>query len=365
MKIVFVNSCGYFGGAEIWHLNTAIWMKERGHQVTIMARPGPLAERAQKADIPVITVPMSFDLDLLSFVKAYAYFRQEKPDLVILNDQRECRLIAPAAMLAGVKVRVQRKAWPFLKGSWRDRLVYGKFVTHMFGSSEAVTELFKEKSGLPPDRISLIPTGIDISGFTGEEKSESRDKLGLPRQAFIIGSVGRLVSQKAFDVLIRAASVLKENGHEFMVAIAGEGPLEEGLRDLADKLGVREAIKFMGFVEDMPAFFSALDIYVSSSRMESRARSMSEAMAAGLPIITTDAPGNDELVVKSGSGIVVPADAPQKLAEAVENFMTDSVLLERYGKNAKDYAVTELDSKIIVEKLEQYLEGLLADETGA
>jgi len=123
--MVFVNSCPYFGGAEKWHLEAALAMKERGHQVRMMVRSNrPLAKRAREAGLAVFELPMSFDLDLYSFVRAYFYFRRVRPDVILLNDQRECRVVAPAAALAGVAARVQRKGWPYLKGSWRDRLVY-------------------------------------------------------------------------------------------------------------------------------------------------------------------------------------------------------------------------------------------------
>jgi glycosyltransferase involved in cell wall biosynthesis len=305
----------------MWHLRTALWFQDHGHEVKMLLRKGPLADKAFGKGLPVKTIPMAFDLDIYSFFISCLYFLKEKPDLILLNDQRECRLIAPAAAVCGVKVRLQRKGWPFLKGSWRDKLLYRFGVTDLIVSSEAVYKVFAEKSGLPEDRITIVLKGLDLKDYEGHDPCNFRDEHKIPHKDIVLGSTGRLVSQKGFDVLIKAVSKLNRRGLDIWAVIAGEGPLRDELQELIKEAGLEDKVLLPGFIDNVPGFLSSLDIFIQASRMESRSYALSEGMAAGLPVITNDAPGNDELVENEKSGLIVPVDNPEALSDAVERLM--------------------------------------------
>jgi len=358
MKIVFINSCEYMGGAELWHLRTALAFRERDHDVSMMLRPGPLAERSREQGLPVVILPMAFDLDLFSSFKALSYFRREKPDLVLLNDQRECRVIAPAAALAGIGARVQRKGWPYLKGSWRDRMVYRRFVTHLIANSDAIAQIFRRRSGLAPDKIRVFPNGIDIERFKEGEGASFRERIGVSESDTLIGAAGRLVTQKGFDTLVKALGSLLEDGAELKACIAGDGPERERLEALAQEAGVSDRLIFPGHVDDMPSFLAGLDLFVFPSRMEGRSNALAEAMAAGLPVIATDIPGNDELIAHEKSGILVPPEDPDAYAQAIKRLLEDRELAERLGRAAREYVETNMDVDKILDELEFYLESL-------
>ena len=109
----------------------------------------------------------------------------------------------------------------------------------------------------------------------------------------------------------------------------------------------------------MPGFLVSLDIFVQASRMESRSYSLSEAMAAGLPVISNNAPGNDELVENEKSGLIVPVDDPGSLADAVQRLINDKNLAESLGKEAFKYVEDELDSDKILNEFESFLNKLI------
>jgi glycosyltransferase involved in cell wall biosynthesis len=358
VKIVFVNSCPYLGGAELWHLRTALKLRERGHHVAMLLRPGALAQKAREEDLPVATLPMAFDLDLLSFFQALAYFRRERPDLVLLNDQRECRIIAPAAALAGIKARVQRKGWPFLKGSWRDRITYRFFITDVIANAEAVARVFREKSGMDPARIRTFPNGVDLARFGDADRMEFRERLLANPGEALIGAAGRLVSQKGFDLLVLALNMLAEEGVAFCAAIAGRGPELELLGKMARDAGVSGRVVLLGQVEDMPDFLAALDVFVFPSRMEGRSNALAEAMASCVPIVATDIPGNDELIVHEKTGLLVPAEDPRALSRAIKRIILDKELAQRLAGQARAYAERNLDSVKILDEIEAYFKEL-------
>lgn len=365
MKITFVNSCAYLGGAELWHLRTAKALAARGHQIAVMARTGgPLAAEARKARLRVMTLPFSFDLDPVSFFRALSFFKKEKPDLVLLNDQRECRIVAPAARLAGVRVRVQRKGWPFLKGSFRDRLVYRHAVTHLFAPSEAVANVFRANSGLPPERVTVIPNSVAPVFFQTLDRENSRQQLGLPGDEPVIGTAGRLVTQKGFDLLIAAAGQLWAGGLRPWIVIAGEGPEKESLQNLAVKFGIRYNFLLAGQVADVPAFLAALDFFVFPSRQEGRSNALAEAMAAGLPIIASNIPGNDEMIEHERTGLLAPPEDPSALARALARMLDDRELAGRLGRAAGTWAKDHLDEQNILGDLENYFQRLIGPGSG-
>ncbi len=367
MNIVFVNSCPYMGGAEMWHLRTAVAFRQRGHVVNMLVRPGPLAERARKAGLPVTALPLSFDLDLYSFAKAFMLFKKLRPDVVLLNDQRECRNVAPAAALAGVPVRVQRKGWPFLKGSWRDRLVYRYAVKNVIANSEDIAALFRAKSGLPPGRIAVFANGFDLESFRPakgpDEKKEQRKKWNADEAGFVLGTASRLVEQKGLPLLIDAVRLLLDKGIDARLLMAGEGELESELLSRAEQKGVLDRVRLVGRVDDMPSFLQGLDVFVFASLSEGRSNALAEALATGLPVVATDIPGNAELVRNEKNGLLVPPDDAQAFADAVKRVVEDCSLRENLGSEARRFALRELDQEKILARLEDHLRALIEEES--
>jgi glycosyltransferase involved in cell wall biosynthesis len=312
----------------------------------------------------VIALPFSFDLDPVTFFRALNFFKKDKPDLVLLNDQRECRIVAPAARLAGVRVRVQRKGWPFLKGSFRDRLVYRHAVTHLFAPSEAVAKIFRANSGLPPERVAVIANSVAPVFFKTTDRENARQQLGLPFDEPVIGTAGRLVTQKGFDLLIEAAGQLWTGGLRPWIVIAGDGPEKESLQNLAVKFGIRYNFLLAGQVADMPAFLAALDFFVFPSRQEGRSNALAEAMAAGLGIIASDIPGNDEMIENETTGLLVPPEDPAALARALARMLNDPGLAGRLGRAAGTWARDHLDEQKLLDILENYFRSLIGAGSG-
>jgi len=365
MNIVFVNSCPYMGGAEMWHLRTALAFRERGHAVNMLVRPGPLAERAREAGLSVTTLPMGFDLDLYSFARAFMFFKKLRPDVVLLNDQRECRTVAPAAALAGVPVRVQRKGWPFLKGSWRDRLIYRHAVKHVIANSEDIAALFRAKSGLPSERIAVFANGFDLARFrpadSPDEKKECRKKWDASEAGIVLGTASRLVEQKGLPLLIDAVRVLTDIGIDATLVVAGEGRLESDLLSRAEQKGVLDRVRLAGRVDDMPSFLQALDVFVFASLSEGRSNALAEALATGLPVVATDIPGNAELVKNEKNGLLVPLEDTRAFADAVKRLVEDSALREELSGEARRLALRELDQEKILAELEDHLCALVRE----
>ena len=184
---------------------------------------------------------------------------------------------------------------------------------------------------MPDLDIKVIPNGIDTEKFHPSEKQS----LTKPIRAL---TVCRLISRKRIDLLIGSVARAKEFGLDIRLNIAGQGNLMGHLQKLAGELNVAEGVNFMGRVsaEGMPQLYQDNDIFVMSSDHEGMSNAMLEAMATGLPIITTRCEGVEELI--ADNGIVVEDANAESIARAIEKLADDELLYERMRQAAKKRA---------------------------
>lgn len=164
----------------------------------------------------------------------------------------------------------------------------------------------------------VIPNPALPSEDRGENSS---DKL-LDRPSLI--AVGRLHQQKGFDILLQAFAKLKDSHPEWRLIILGEGELRSELETLRDRLGLAERVNFRGVVKNPSDFLKQADIFVMSSRFEGFPNALCEAMACGLPVISTDClSGPKEIICDGVDGILVPNEDVSALAAAMERLMSN------------------------------------------
>ena len=185
-----------------------------------------------------------------------------------------------------------------------------------------------EQSGILPDfreKCHVIPLGIDATRFTSPTASvrELADKLRASLRHPLVVFVGRLVRYKGLDVLLRALARTTASA-----VIVGSGPMRMDLERIARREGIEERVTFAGFVSDrdLPAYLCAADMFAlpSVSRNEAFGICQLEAMAAGLPVISTDLPGGVPWVNQHNeTGIIVPPGDVQSLADAIETLVSN------------------------------------------
>nr|WP_246325268.1 glycosyltransferase [Dissulfurirhabdus thermomarina] len=178
----------------------------------------------------------------------------------------------------------------------------------------------------PEARVRVIYNGIDVAAFArpGVDRAEARRRLGLPAEGWIWGTAGRLSPVKGHDVLLRAWAEGGLGARGASLALAGAGPLRDGLEVLAADLGIRGQVAFLGELRDMPLFYAALDGFVFPSRHEGFGLALVEALAAGLPAVASAVGGIPEVLgplPAAGAAALVPPDDPGALAAALARFM--------------------------------------------
>jgi glycosyltransferase involved in cell wall biosynthesis len=181
--------------------------------------------------------------------------------------------------------------------------------------------------------IDVIPNGVELDRFNPVQKKERKDVLRLL-------TVGRLSVTKRVEMLIEAVERLDRDGHSVRFAIVGGGGMEKQVRQMVIQKGLSHIIDVTGRVatENMPDLYNSSDIFISASMQEGMSNAMLEAMASGLPIITTQCEGVEELM--ADNGIVVEQADAASIAEAIVNLAQDGESYERMCIAARRQAET-------------------------
>jgi glycosyltransferase involved in cell wall biosynthesis len=219
--------------------------------------------------------------------------------------------------LRGTEARLVRSGWG------RRRVAAAlRRATRVFTVSDSLRRLALAV-GAAPERVAVVPNGVDTGRFHRVDRDEARRALGIGPDAPVLISVGTLVERKGFHRVIEILPGLRSQFPELVYLVVGgagpEGDMGGELRQQAEALGVAEAVRFLGpkAPDELRGPLSAADLFVLPTRNEGWANVFLEAMACGLPVIATDVGGNREVVASPALGTIVPFGDRDALAAAV------------------------------------------------
>lgn len=205
---------------------------------------------------------------------------------------------------------------------WNRRLVVNRFRSRLLllGVSDAICdEIRADLKDWPVHQVQRLYNRIDIPAVKDSQlgRDEARHHLGLPQDAWVIGNVGRLHPDKDQDTLIRGfALALPALPPGSLLAIMGTGRLESRLKALVTELGLDDSVVFLGQVRNGRDYFKAFDVFALTSDNEPFGMVLLEAMAAGVPLVSSDSGGAREIV--SGIGRLFPLGDAQALARQLQ-----------------------------------------------
>ena len=167
------------------------------------------------------------------------------------------------------------------------------------------------------------------------------------REKVIVGA-GRLSNQKNFPLLISAFARIADKFPEYKLVIYGKGNLLDSLQALAKEKSISDRVEFPGFVPDMPERLEKASMFVLSSDYEGMPNALMEAMASGLPCVSTDCGGGGaRFLIKDGeNGLLVPQKDEEKMAAAMERILSDEVFAKKIGENARKLQETLAPDRI-------------------
>jgi glycosyltransferase involved in cell wall biosynthesis len=184
---------------------------------------------------------------------------------------------------------------------------------------------------LPSVKIDVIPNGVELEKFFPAKNKQPTEELGLV-------TTGRLSPTKRIDVLIDTVEILRNKGYKVRFVVVGAGVLEQQLKQMISQKKLDSCIEMTGRVEreKMPDLYRDSDIYISASMTEGMSNSMLEALASGLPIVTTRCEGLDELI--NNNGVIIENPVPEEISKAIMNLADHRQTLTHFSAVARERA---------------------------
>jgi glycosyltransferase involved in cell wall biosynthesis len=257
-------------------------------------------------------------------------FRKEKVGALITNLSGDMKVASLAGKLSGVSRIIYRRGSAIpIRNSLINRYLFRRVLTRIMANSRETkrTILANNPALVPEDKIKVIYNGVHLNRYHQDIKPLYVAQPG----EIVLGSAGRLSEEKGHFHLIEIMHLLKDNSKRFKLLIAGEGRLLQQLQRRSRKLGVEERVEFLGFVDEMPAFFRSLDIFLLSSHYEGFGYVLAEAMASRIPVVAFDIKSSSEIVVQGETGFITERNNPQEMAKRIQELVEDSSLREKMG----------------------------------
>jgi glycosyltransferase involved in cell wall biosynthesis len=221
---------------------------------------------------------------------------------------------------------------------------------------QVAMEAVKRRVALP-GRIAVIPSAVDLDDVPAGAHPYGRKELGVPAGVPLIGTVGRLSAQKAPLDFLQMAAVVVRSVPDARFAMIGDGPMEEGVRAAADRLGIEVILP--GFREDALKIAASFDIFVMPSLYEGLGRSLTEALAAGRPVVASAVNGVLDLVVHGATGLLTPPGDPAALAQSVLWLLDHPDQAEAMGRQGRAVVRELFHQRGMCESLDELYRELL------
>ncbi|MHB0875608.1 MAG: glycosyltransferase family 4 protein [Anaerolineae bacterium] len=218
--------------------------------------------------------------------------------------------------------------------------IYPLTYTATTGVSQEICQRLDGRLGarLRRRHLEYIPNAMDFGRFANVsvDRAALRAELGIPATSPVVGTVGRLTAQKGYDQLLAAAAVLFARLPQARLLVVGDGDLRLALESQAAALGIADRVIFTGARPDVERLLRAMDVFACSSLWEGLPTVMMEAMAAGVPVVATDIPGNRDLIRHGESGWLVPLGEPEAMALQLAGLLQSPQGNEAVAARARD-----------------------------
>ena len=322
IHVTHILAPAHVGGLERVVQGLARGHAGRGERVTVIAvlEHGQSCQFAEElggaVEMTVIRAGARAYLKERSLIRAA--LRAGRPDVVHTHGFRPDVIGGSAARSLGIPV--VSTVHGFTGGGWRIEL-YERLQCRALGSADAVVAVASDTArrlierGVPAERIQVIPNGWTGHDTPPLERSEARVALGLPRDATVVGWVGRMSSEKAPLLLVRAVERMTDD-HRPLVIFIGDGPERATCERAVALAGLGDSVRFVGNVQRAARVFRAFDVFCLTSDTEGTPIALLEAMAAGVPIVATAVGGVPDILSDESAWLVEPRDA-DALARAV------------------------------------------------
>lgn len=375
IAIIQASDPAAFGGEEIQTIALVEGLREKFDFILVVAGEGPFSKEARSEGIEVKVVPMR-EMGTSSAIIALSSFLKEKQAKIVHTlDIRSNFLGRLAAKRARVPAVVATRhemyysaGFDFGKKVRRflylllDRLT-AHFCDLFIVVSRAIEQELIRWERIPPRKIKLIYNGIDLREMDRRASVLPRDevanRLGLDESHLVVGSVGRLISEKGYETLVLAARAIVRSFPKVCFLLVGKGSDRQRLQELVEEFGLEDRFRFLGFQEEPLRFVNLFDVFVLPSIHEGFGLTVLEAMAFQKPVVATRVGGIPEIVADGESGILVPPRNPEALAEAILTLLKNRTKATEMGKCGRKIVEKSFRLEDMLQRTEKVYDKLL------
>lgn len=333
--------------------------------VCVLREGGPLEEELLKEDIRIIKLPHSNNsVDHLSFWKLYKIFKEEKPDIIHTHNTQPFIEGGIAALLAGIPVKIHTdhgRQFPDKRRYMYAERIFSHFTNQIIAVSESLKDDISRYEGIRPDKIMVIPNGIDGGKYNIKiDKNKKRRELDIDNKYnIILGFVGRLSPEKGLIYLVKAMEAIVKEFPNVLLLIVGEGVLLEELKRESIALGIERNIRFLGPRSDINEILGILDIFVLPSLREGLPLVLLEAAVASLPIIATDVGGNNQVVKHGINGLLVKHGDAAPICDALRQLILNDKMRQGFGRKSYNLFINNFTIEKMISEYENIYQSCL------
>lgn len=323
---------------------TAELLRSRGHRVQVACAPRtPLyADLTRRGFAPFPFRPCGY-VDPMATVRLARWLRRQGVEIVHCHFSRDLWAVVPAAQLAGgvPVVLIKHVGTMHPKRDPLHRWLYQN-VAQAWAISRVIRDNLLATHPLPAEKVEIVHQGLDLAKFRvpTEVRRRVRREFGFAEKALVVGIIGRLEPGKGhLEFLQMAGRVARQVPQSAFLVVGtptrGEEFRAEPIFRLAKELNLGPRLVFAGFRQDIPAVLAAMDVFAFPSRAEAFGLVLIEAMAAGVPVVSTASDGVLDIVVDGQSGLLVPPQDVAALEKAVLRLLASPELRLQLGREGQ------------------------------
>ncbi|NII11167.1 TIGR03088 family PEP-CTERM/XrtA system glycosyltransferase [Oleiagrimonas sp. C23AA] len=346
------------------------------HAVICLQGYGDFRDRIEPEDVRCLALDKRPGKDWRCYLRLWRVLRSVKPDIVHTYNFGALDT-APVARLAGVRrvVHAERgrdAADPNGENRKYRLLRRGllPFIDRYLAVSADLRNWLTANVGIPAERVTCIPNGIDVAAFA-DASSDPAERVLLrdfaPPGSLLIGTVGRLDAVKDQTGLISAfgclCEALPDQRTRLRLVVVGEGTQRPALESHIAHLGLSGQVRLLGNRSDIPALLAEFDVFALSSIAEGMPGVLLEAMASGLPVVATQVGGVGEVVVDGVTGTLVPASQPRAFSMALAEYIMHSSLRRQHGRAGRDTALAQFSLQTMLDAYTALYDSLLVSDS--
>ena len=377
IKIAFVQpSLPCEGGAEqvIYDLIMGLDRDKFDPLLVCLHELGGRGEKLRDQGVRTIEGVAHGNHNPINILRVASILRKERADVLYVTDAFHNVVVG---RLAAVIARTPHTVLSFHSYDTREQRKESKLRRLLIGLSDRlVNPSFHQVIALAEDhreylistkwitagKISVIHNGIDVQRYDSSASPEqSRAQFQLPLDRKLVGIIAGLRPCKAHDMFLKAAKIVVQQEPNVMFVVAGDGSERQNLERLTADLGLRDHVRFLGQVSEIPTLLRALDLSVLSSFSEAFPLTLLEAMSSARPVVSTNVGSVDEIVDDGVDGFLVPSGDVDRFAARILDVIRDDDLATRFGAAGRTKVLAHFTVDNMVRQTELLFESAFAN----